>query len=209
MSGMTGTGLKKCIPANRSRRSRETASASRWIAIDEVFEAKIAAGGAMRVEVAPQRRLDRDVLEHGLDDEVRVGGGGEVGGRFDAGERRVAVVLAEPALGDRTVQVAGDPVAAGLGAREVRLVQRHLAADRGVDLGDAVAHQPGPGHEHSLDRHGRLSVARGALARAVAPRRRRTLVAGCPAVVGLMAVRAVVSVVAAVAACPRHLTRHG
>ena len=47
-----------------------------------------------------------------------------------------------------------DPVAAGLGAREVRLVEVDREADRGVDLGDAVAHQPGAGHEDPFDRHG-------------------------------------------------------
>ena len=52
---MTGTGLKKCIPTNRARRSGATASASRSIAIELVFEAKIASAGARRVEVAPQR----------------------------------------------------------------------------------------------------------------------------------------------------------
>ena len=73
MSGMTGTGLKKCIPTNRSRRSRETASARRWIAIDEVFEAKIACLRRQRVEIAPEGRLDREILEDRLDDEVGVG----------------------------------------------------------------------------------------------------------------------------------------
>ena len=162
MSGMTGTGLKKCIPTNRSRRSRGTASASRWIAIDDVFEAKIASGRRDRVELAPQGRLDREVLEDGLDDEVGVGDAREVGGRLDAGERRVAVRLGEAALGDRAVQVAGDPIAARLGAREVRFVQDDRQADRRVDLGDAVAHQPGPGHEDPLDRHGRRPAYRAA-----------------------------------------------
>ena len=45
-SGMTGTGLKKCIPTKRSRRSGETASASRSMEIELVFEAKIVAAGA-------------------------------------------------------------------------------------------------------------------------------------------------------------------
>ena len=71
-----------------------TASARRWIAIDEVFEAKIAGAGAMPVEIAPERRLDGEVLEDRLDDEVGVGDAREVSGGFDAGERRVAVLLA-------------------------------------------------------------------------------------------------------------------
>ena len=58
----------------------------------------------------------------------------------------------------------------GRRAGEVRLVQDDPLADGRVDLGDAVAHQPGAGHEDALDRHpgivpgarttGRTSVSR-------------------------------------------------
>ena len=44
-----------------------------------------AAAGAIAVELAPQLRLDGDVLEHRLDDEVGVRGPREVGGRLEAG----------------------------------------------------------------------------------------------------------------------------
>ena len=53
-SGITGTGLKKCIPTNRARRSSPTAAASRSIEIDAVFVAKIAPAGATPVEVGPE-----------------------------------------------------------------------------------------------------------------------------------------------------------
>jgi hypothetical protein len=46
ISGITGTGLKKCIPTNRARRSSPTDDANRSIAIEEVFVAKIAEAGA-------------------------------------------------------------------------------------------------------------------------------------------------------------------
>ena len=59
----------------------------------------------------------------------------------------------EPALGDGPLEVGGDPVPAGLGAREVGLVEDHGLADRRVDLGDPVAHQPRARHEDPLDRH--------------------------------------------------------
>ena len=77
--------------------------------------------------------------------------------RSSVGTRRASVASrssrGEPALRDGPLEVARDPVAAGLGARQLRLVQGHLLADRRVDLGDAVAHQPGAGDEHALDRH--------------------------------------------------------
>ena len=77
-----------------------------------MFEAKIAGAGAMPVELAPEGRLDGEVLEDRLDHEVGIGDAREVGGGFDARERGVAVLLAEPALGHGPIQVAGDPVPA-------------------------------------------------------------------------------------------------
>ena len=47
-SGMTGTGLKKCMPTNRCRRSPATASASRRIAIELVFDGEDRVAGAQR-----------------------------------------------------------------------------------------------------------------------------------------------------------------
>ncbi len=44
------------------------------------------------VERRPQARLDLDVLEHGLDDEVGVRGGGQVGGRHDAARTASRVI---------------------------------------------------------------------------------------------------------------------
>ena len=78
----------------------------------------------------------------------------------DPRERRVALLGVEPALGDRALEVAGDPLPAGLGARE-RPARRASTclADRRVDLGDAVAHQAGAGDEDPLDRHRSASVA--------------------------------------------------
>ena len=45
-SGMTGTGLKKCMPTKRGRRPASTAPASVSIEIELVFEAKIASPAA-------------------------------------------------------------------------------------------------------------------------------------------------------------------
>ena len=86
ISGITGTGLKKCIPTNRARRGSPTAAASVSIEIDDVFEAKIAPAGAIASRRRPQVGLDAEVLEHGLDDEVRVGRRGR-GRRWRRGGR--------------------------------------------------------------------------------------------------------------------------
>jgi hypothetical protein len=114
-----------------------------------------------RVELAPQAVLDLEVLEHGLHDEVGGGGRLQPVGRGQPGDRRVARLGRELALVDGPGEVAGDALDAGGRPPEVRLVDRHVLADRCVDLGDAVAHQPGAGHEHPLDGHA-ASVGRGA-----------------------------------------------
>ena len=44
--GITGTGLKKCIPTNRERRPSPTAAARRSMAIELVLDAKIVSAGA-------------------------------------------------------------------------------------------------------------------------------------------------------------------
>ena len=49
----------------------------------------------------------------------------------------------------------GDPIAAGLCAGDVRLVQRDRLADGGMHLADAVTHQPGARDEDALDCHQR------------------------------------------------------
>src|SRR3989304_1785329 len=56
-SGMTGTGLKKCMPTTRDRRSGETAAASRVMLMELVFEARTASDGARRSRSASSVRL--------------------------------------------------------------------------------------------------------------------------------------------------------
>ena len=97
--------------------------------------------GRERVELAPERLLDVDVLEHGLDDEIGVADGGQVRRRRHAAEDRVPGGLVQLSLRDRAIEVAGDPVTPGLGAREIGLVERDVLPDGGMDLADAVAHE--------------------------------------------------------------------
>src|SRR6185436_11262618 len=73
--------------------------------------------------------------------------------RGDPRERGVPLVRRDPALRDGPVEVARDPLPAGLGTLEVGLVEDDGLPDRGMDLGDAVAHEAGTRHEDPLDRH--------------------------------------------------------
>ena len=125
-SGMTGTGLKKCIPRNRSRRGSPTASASRWMAIEL----------RVRGEDRVRRRASRSSARHRSLLDARgprrrprsTRSASATRARSDVAVSRASVASRsasrEPALRDGPVEVAGDPVAAGLGPREVGLVER-------------------------------------------------------------------------------------
>ncbi len=89
-SWRTGTGLKKCMPMTRS--GRFVAAARLVIGMDDVFEARIAAGGNSSSARRKMPLLASGVLDDGLDQEV---GGNEVVDRLDAREhlRRVNVAF--------------------------------------------------------------------------------------------------------------------
>ena len=73
------TGLKKCSPMKSA--GRVTPSASSVIGSVEVFDPSSASGGQVRLDLREHLGLDRRVLEHGLDHEVRAGGRSGVVGR--------------------------------------------------------------------------------------------------------------------------------
>ena len=74
----------KCIPQTRS--GRPVAAARRPIGIDEVLEARIAPGFERGVELPEERQLELDVLARGLDRELRIRRGRELGRGRDARE---------------------------------------------------------------------------------------------------------------------------
>ena len=156
---MTGTGLKKCMPDEplaplAGDRLGQPADRDRARVRGEDRRRRRA-----RVELAPQRALDAEVLEDRLDDEVRIGDRGR--GRTSAStpaERRVASLGASsrPFATDRSRLPAIRSRPASARARSGSY--RSTLADRGMDLGDAMAHQPRTRHEDALDRHRSASV---------------------------------------------------
>ena len=76
-SGILSTGLKKCRPMNSS--GRLTPSARSVIGSVEVFEPEQRVRRQVRLDLGEHLRLDRRVLEHRLDHEVRARGGRRVG----------------------------------------------------------------------------------------------------------------------------------
>ena len=79
----------KCIPITRS--GRRVCAASAVIEMELVLLARIAAGGEAPVELGEQRELDRLALERGLDHQLGAAGRGQIRGRMQAGQRRVAL----------------------------------------------------------------------------------------------------------------------
>ena len=151
---MTGTGLKKCIPTNRAAPRLADGRGQR---VDRDRARVRGEDRAVRrppVELRPEAALDLEVLEDRLDDEPGGGGVGRVGRRADPGRASSsrAAGSSRPFC-DRPLEVPGDPVPAGLGTCQLRLVQDDAPASGGEDLGDAVAHEPCAADEDLVDRH--------------------------------------------------------
>ena len=83
-SGMTGAGLKKWSPSTRAGWAVARAIASTERAL--VLVARMASAHVAGIERAQDRALRGQVLEHGLDDQARVGVGQDIqrGGRAEA-----------------------------------------------------------------------------------------------------------------------------
>ena len=90
-SGILSTGLKKCSPMKSAGRS--TPAASSVIGSVEVLEHSSASALTYGSDLGEDLGLERRVLEDGLDDQVAAGEVGRVGGRGDAGEQLVGLLL--------------------------------------------------------------------------------------------------------------------
>ena len=119
--------------------------------IDEVLVAENRVGAADAVEVGDHRLLDVEPLENRLDHDVAVGEIVDLGGRRDAGERRVLV-------GGRDLAARGEPLEALLDRphaaadrRFADVLKPHRIARRREGLRDPRPHRPGAHHADFLD----------------------------------------------------------
>ncbi len=118
----------------------------------DVFDASTASGSVItRVELGEDLGLDGLVFDHRLDDELTVGQVGEAGGELQPRERSVAIVVAELALGRRTLQRLGEAVPTRGHQLVRRLVDDDVRAGLGRYLGDARTHLPGADHADPFD----------------------------------------------------------
>ena len=154
MSGITGTGLKKCIPTKRARRGSPTAAASVSIEIERRVRGEDRAGRRdARRGVPTASRLTAG--SSNTASTTRSASAARPGSSVATRRPRVASRSAAWSLPFATARSRLPAIRSrpACGPREVRLVQDDLLADRGVDLGDAVAHQAGAGDEDALDAH--------------------------------------------------------
>ena len=100
-SFISGTGLKKCSPMNRS--GRFTAVKSSVTEIEEVFEAKIASFFTMPSSDAYIFFFSSDIFNDGLDDDVAIGQVGFVRRPLETRADRVFLLRRDPALLHRTL----------------------------------------------------------------------------------------------------------
>ncbi len=105
----------------------------------------------MLADAAEDILLDRLVLGGGLDDDVASGHVG-IGRRgLHPGQDGVHLGLGHVALGYLALQVAANGVQALVDLRLADVVQQHVIAREGADMGDARAHLTGADHADGLD----------------------------------------------------------
>src|SRR5829696_4829183 len=102
------------------------------------------------VEIAEDLLLDLDLFEDGLDDDVGVGDGVEVGRRADPRQRGVAIVGADPALLYEAGRALADRVDTATQRFVGDVTQDHLPSRLCSDLRDTRSHEPGPDDGDSL-----------------------------------------------------------
>ena len=180
ISGMTGTGLKKCMPtkpraaARGSDRSARRGDGDRdWCC----WRGSRTAGAAGRARRTASRLTASSSKTASTTRSAPAAAVGQsVGDGRCAPSCRARSSCVDLALRDGALEVRADARRPGFGAGPLRLVQRDVVAGRGHHLGDAVAHQAGAAHEHlSFSHRPKPSPGRCALARngspAAGPRR--------------------------------------
>ena len=136
-SGISGAGLKKCMPTTRS--GRVVAAAISVTESAEVFVARIASGAADPVELGEELPLRAELLDDRLDHEVAVGQVAELG-REREPRRRASSRAPCSSWPFSTLRVRKWPIRSRAPSPSSC---GHLAADR-VDAGlDAELRDPG------------------------------------------------------------------
>ena len=141
-SGISGAGLKKCMPRRGPGASCPAASAV--IESDDVFDARMHSAPTTFSSAREELALRVEVLDDRLDDELRDAASGQRDDGRDPGDRGVGVAAAEPALGRPALPSASAmPLLRRVAGADARVVQLHAMAGQRGDLRDAGAHRAG------------------------------------------------------------------
>ena len=139
-SGISGAGLKKCMPTIRSGRFMPAPSAV--IENDDVFVAMMHAGVHDVLDALEELALRGEVLDDGFDDELRDADIRQRHDGRDARQRRVGLGTREAAFRHLLVERFRDAALRGVARAEARIVQLDAMAVERRDLRDAGAHRP-------------------------------------------------------------------
>jgi hypothetical protein len=137
-----------------NRSGRSVPAARRVIEIEEVLEVRMVWGARAGASSAKIARLTASRLGGRLDDQVAGAEGDEFGHRGEAGEGGVAGGALELAAVDLTVERLGDGGGGGRKGGGVDVVELHLVAGEGEDMGDAGAHLARADNPDGPDVHG-------------------------------------------------------
>ena len=143
---MTGTGLKKCMPMTCP--GRLVRAARRVMEMEEVLEARMAAGGRMRSRVRKSSDL---ISKRSVAASTHRVTGARGASASDSSEVVVVIaaggfvglLLGEFGLGDFASEVLLDGVETALQGGGGHVGEHHRMAGAGEDVGDAVAHGAG------------------------------------------------------------------
>ena len=110
--------------------------------------------GQVRLDLGEDLRLDRRVLEHGLDHQVGAGRRRRIVGRRDPRQQRVGLLLSRAAPRDRLLDQTLRVGLALLGRLQRDVLEDDLDARLGAHVGDRRAHHAGAEHDHLLGLEG-------------------------------------------------------
>ena len=148
-SGISGAGLKKCMPTTRSGvdvAGRDLGDGER-----RRVRREHRVRPADALELGEELLLRREILDDRLDHEVAVGEVGEVGRQREPADGGVARALLELPLLHLAREEVRDPVARALAELERDLAADRLDAGLDAELRDARAHRAEPDDADLLD----------------------------------------------------------
>ena len=151
-SGMSGAGLKKCMPTTRS--GEDTAAAISVTESADVFVARMTSGRIDALELGEERELRVEILDDRLDHEVTVGERGELDRQRQPFERGPVVTRGQLPFVDLPLQVVRDPILCLLPQFTRDLAADHLVAGLDRELRDAGPHSAEPDDADPLDVRG-------------------------------------------------------